>query len=268
MNLNLKFPKSLIPKSTIDVVPADYSTLSIGQVTRALTKRLPGSSLPNSVTPQNLFLISTRCTQPNLALCQVFLKALISGVFHFFRISLITFMFKIIDYIYCRVISTSCPSTSEMFSGLSPGSLSFPFPLPSKTNFLLQGLSSVSTSGPSGFPISRICRYRSPLAKSSKESAPDLTWSIKSCISFSCLFSDFRFYALSSTRLCNRASVLSDDSRSLLTSQAKYQAALSRLDIAGFFPAPTPLHSTESPSSDSGESGMSGFDTFHLFLGN
>src|SRR5882672_1324010 len=114
------------------------STLSIGQVTRALTKRLPGSSLPNSVTPQNLFPISTRCTWPNLALCQVFLKALISHVFHFFRITLIIFMFKDqLNIIYCKVISTSCPSTSEfsssplscLFSHAFSGSFSFPFPL-------------------------------------------------------------------------------------------------------------------------------------------
>src|SRR5882672_8009585 len=175
-------------------------------------------------------------------------------------------MFKLNwEFYYCRVISTSCPSTSEMFSGLSPRSVSLPFPFPSKTNFLLQGLSSVSTSGPSSFPISRIHRYRSPLAKSSNESAPDLTWSIKSCISFSCLLSDFRFSALSSTRDCNSASVLSDDSRSLPTSQAKDQAALSRLDIPGWLPAPTPHHSTDSPSSDSDESGISGLDTFPLF---
>src|SRR5882672_10077452 len=48
-------------------------------------KKHPGYSLPNSVTPRNLFPISTRHTQPNLALCQVFHKALTSGVFHFFK---------------------------------------------------------------------------------------------------------------------------------------------------------------------------------------
>src|SRR5882672_10935723 len=66
-------------------MPANYSTLSVGLVTKALTKKHPGYSLLNSVMPQNLFPIFTRHTQPNLALCQVFLKALISGVFHFFK---------------------------------------------------------------------------------------------------------------------------------------------------------------------------------------
>src|SRR5882672_11499633 len=65
-------------------MPENYSTLSNGLVTRALMKKLPGSLLLNSVMPQNLFPISTRHTWPNLALCQVFLKALTSGVFHFF----------------------------------------------------------------------------------------------------------------------------------------------------------------------------------------
>src|SRR5882672_4875678 len=66
-------------------MPANYSTLSVGLVTKALTKKHPGSSLPNSVMPRNLFPTFTRHTWPNLALCQVFLKALISGVFHFFK---------------------------------------------------------------------------------------------------------------------------------------------------------------------------------------
>src|SRR5882672_11307644 len=66
-------------------MPENYSTLSVGLVMKALTKKHPGYSLPNSVTPRNLFLIFTRRTQPNLALCQVFLKALISSVFHFFK---------------------------------------------------------------------------------------------------------------------------------------------------------------------------------------
>src|SRR5467141_3470953 len=48
-------------------------------------KTLPGSSLPNSVMPRNLFLSFTRRTQQSLAFCQVFLKALISSVFHFFK---------------------------------------------------------------------------------------------------------------------------------------------------------------------------------------
>src|SRR5882672_4176986 len=77
-------------------MPANYSTLSVGQVMRALTKRLPGSLLPNSVTPRNLFPISTRRTRPNLALCQVFLKTSNFWCFPFFlRISLIIFMFKL-----------------------------------------------------------------------------------------------------------------------------------------------------------------------------
>src|SRR5882672_1867896 len=88
-------------------MPANYFTLSVGLVTKALTKKRLGSSLPNSVTPRNLFPISTRRTRPNLAHCQVFLKALISSVFHFSRMALIFFMFK--DFIitillsYCRV---------------------------------------------------------------------------------------------------------------------------------------------------------------------
>src|SRR5882672_2595103 len=66
-------------------MPANYSILSVGQVMRALMKRLPGSSLPNSVTPRNLFPISTRRTWPNLALCQVFLKTLNFQCFLFFK---------------------------------------------------------------------------------------------------------------------------------------------------------------------------------------
>src|SRR5882672_2082001 len=99
-NPNLKFPKSLIPRLTIDVASANYSTLSIGLVMKALMKKHPGSSLPNLVMPRNLFLIFTRHTRPNLALCQVFLKALTSGVFHFFKDHTYNFMFKRFHYYY------------------------------------------------------------------------------------------------------------------------------------------------------------------------
>src|SRR5467141_2975736 len=64
---------------------------------KALMKKHPGYSLLNLVTPQNLFPIFTRCTQPNLALCQVFLKALIFGVFHFFKDD--TYNFYVQDFI-------------------------------------------------------------------------------------------------------------------------------------------------------------------------
>src|SRR5882724_8147162 len=66
MNRNSKSPKSSTPRLTTDIVPANYCILSIGQVMRALTKKLPGSLLPN------LLWISTLHIQPSLVLCQVF----------------------------------------------------------------------------------------------------------------------------------------------------------------------------------------------------
>src|SRR5882672_802437 len=59
----------------LNIAPVNYSTLSAGLVTKALTKKLPGSSLLNSVMPQNLFPIST---------CQVFLKGFELPVFSIF----------------------------------------------------------------------------------------------------------------------------------------------------------------------------------------
>src|SRR5882672_10610978 len=113
-NPNLKFPKSSIPRLTIDIMPANYSTLSIGLVTKALMKKLPRSSLLNLDMPQNLFPISTRHTWPNLALCQIFLKGFELPVFSIF-IKDCTYNFYVqVDLNF--LISTSCPSTSEFSS--------------------------------------------------------------------------------------------------------------------------------------------------------
>src|SRR5882724_7067372 len=66
MNRNSKSPKSLTPRLTTDVVPESYCILSDGQGMRALTKKLPGSLLPNSLW------ISTLHIQPSLVPFQVF----------------------------------------------------------------------------------------------------------------------------------------------------------------------------------------------------
>src|SRR5882724_5058745 len=47
MNQNSKSPKSSTPRLTTNIMPASYCILSIGQGMRALTKKLPGFSLPN-----------------------------------------------------------------------------------------------------------------------------------------------------------------------------------------------------------------------------
>src|SRR5882724_7319691 len=72
MNRNSKSPKSSTPKLTTDIVPASYCILSDGQVMRALTKKLPGSSLLNSDMLPNSLWISTLPIQPSLVHCQAF----------------------------------------------------------------------------------------------------------------------------------------------------------------------------------------------------
>src|SRR5882724_5271419 len=72
MNQNLKSPKSLTPRLTTDIVPASYCILSIGWGMRAPTKKLPGSSLPNSDMLPNSLQISTLPIQPSLVHCQIF----------------------------------------------------------------------------------------------------------------------------------------------------------------------------------------------------
>src|SRR5882724_9485215 len=70
-NPNLRFPKSLITRLTTDIMPNFY-TLSVGLVMRALMKKPLGSLHPNSDMLWNSFQISSWCTLPNMALCQVF----------------------------------------------------------------------------------------------------------------------------------------------------------------------------------------------------
>src|SRR5882724_204868 len=60
-------------------MPANYCILSIGQVMRAPTKKLPGSLLPNSDMLLNSLWISTLHIQPSLVLFQLFDP----GTFHF-----------------------------------------------------------------------------------------------------------------------------------------------------------------------------------------
>src|SRR5882672_9262916 len=92
---------------------------------KALTKKHPGYSLLNSVMPRNLFPIFTRYTQPNLALCQVFLKALISGVFHFFKDHIYNFyvqeipllLFTLLMWSPTPVLLPSSPETRQSFEG-------------------------------------------------------------------------------------------------------------------------------------------------------
>src|SRR5882724_10338540 len=66
MNRNSKSPKSSTPRLTADIVPASYCILSVGQGMRALTKKLPGSSLLSSDMLRNLLWISTLHIQPSL----------------------------------------------------------------------------------------------------------------------------------------------------------------------------------------------------------
>src|SRR5882724_11792089 len=79
MNWNSKSPKSSTPRLTTDIMPASYCILSIVQGMRALTKKLPGSSLPNSDMLPNSLRISTLPIQPSLVHCQIFDL----GAFHF-----------------------------------------------------------------------------------------------------------------------------------------------------------------------------------------
>src|SRR5882724_6514513 len=60
MHQNLKFLKSLTPKLTITIMPASYCILSIGKGMRALMRKHPGYSLPNSDMLLNLLWT---CTQ-------------------------------------------------------------------------------------------------------------------------------------------------------------------------------------------------------------
>src|SRR5882724_5351973 len=79
MNWNSKSPKFSTPRLTTNIMPASYCILSIGQCMRALTKKLPGSSLPSLDMLLNLLQISTLHIQLNLVLFQVFDL----GAFHF-----------------------------------------------------------------------------------------------------------------------------------------------------------------------------------------
>src|SRR5882724_7154406 len=72
MNWNSKSPKSSTPRSTTNIMPASYCSLSIGQGMRALTNKLPGSSLLSSDMLLNLLWISTLHIQPSWVLFQVF----------------------------------------------------------------------------------------------------------------------------------------------------------------------------------------------------
>ena len=71
-NRNLRSLRYWTPRSTTVDVPANYCTLSIGQATKAQTKKPCGYSLPNSNTLPNLLWNSMPSTLPNLALCQNF----------------------------------------------------------------------------------------------------------------------------------------------------------------------------------------------------
>jgi len=56
----------LTPRLTTNIIPASYCILSIGQGIRALTKKLPGSSLLSLDMLPNLLWISTLHIQPSL----------------------------------------------------------------------------------------------------------------------------------------------------------------------------------------------------------
>src|SRR5882724_6719908 len=71
-NWNSKSPKSLTPRLTTVIIPANYCILSIGQGMRALMKKLPGSLLLSSDMLLNLLQISTLHIQPSLVPFQVF----------------------------------------------------------------------------------------------------------------------------------------------------------------------------------------------------
>ena len=86
MNQNLKFPRYWTPKSITVDVPANYCTLSIGQATKAQTKKPRGYSLLNSLWN------STPSTLPNLALCQSFPDSSFSYVHIFLCSSQINFL--------------------------------------------------------------------------------------------------------------------------------------------------------------------------------
>ena len=79
-----EIPKSLTPILTTIVVPAGYGILSIGQVMRALMKKIAGYSLLNSDMLPNSSWTPTLCTQPSLALFQVFFKSHFSVEVHTF----------------------------------------------------------------------------------------------------------------------------------------------------------------------------------------
>src|SRR5882672_1083110 len=81
-------------------------------------KKHPGYSLPNSVMPRNLFPISTRHTQPNLAHCQVFLKALISGVFHFFKDDTYNFYVQETSLLLCYSLSVESKSAPAILASI------------------------------------------------------------------------------------------------------------------------------------------------------
>ena len=67
MNMNLKSLRSSTPRSTTDIMPANFSTLSNGPATKAMTKKPCGSSHLNLDTHQNSFQISTCHILPNPA---------------------------------------------------------------------------------------------------------------------------------------------------------------------------------------------------------
>src|SRR5882672_6076110 len=173
----------------LNIAPENYCTLSAGLVTKELTKKLPGSSLPNSVMPQNLFLISTRHTWPNLALCQVFLKGFDLPVFSIF--------------IKDRTYNFYCPSTSESssgpLSGLTSSAFSCSFPFHFLVDFrLLTFLMGNSSSGFSDAPISHI--LKSPCPMSSTMSATTAPCTTCSHCKHSCHITDFRRSPTSTTK--------------------------------------------------------------------
>jgi len=70
MNRIQKSPKSSTPRLTTDAA-SNYVSCLLDRVLRALTKKLPGSSLPNSDMLLNSLWISTLPIQPSLVLCQI-----------------------------------------------------------------------------------------------------------------------------------------------------------------------------------------------------
>src|SRR5882672_9984748 len=124
-----------LPHAAVHTLITVYLNIAPARlVTKALTKKLPGSSLPNSVMPRNLFPISTRHTRPNLALCQVFLKG--------FELLVLSIFFK--DHTYNFYVQVNLNFLSTVESSLHPApplpsalsvpflaSLPVPFPVPS-----------------------------------------------------------------------------------------------------------------------------------------